>query len=83
MRPMPRRLRKPPSDPVQAAHSIFAQITGEEPRIVPPEKNPAAVALGKLGGAKGGKKRAAGMTAEERKEAARKAAETRWSRAKK
>jgi len=75
---MPKRLRKPPSDPVQAAHSISAQIKGEEPRIVPPEKNAAAVALGKLGGAKGGKKRAAGMTAEERKEAARKAAEARW-----
>ena len=76
---MPRRLRKPPSDPVQAAHSIFAQLTGEEPRIVPPEKNPAAVALGKLGGAKGGTKRAAGMSAAERKESARKAAAARWA----
>jgi hypothetical protein len=77
---MPRRLRKPPSDPVEAAHSIFAQLTGEEPRIVLPEKNPAAVALGKLGGAKGGKKRAAGMTPEERKEAARRAASVRWKK---
>lgn len=76
---MPRRLRKPPADPFQAAHSVFAQITGEEPRIEPPEKNAAAVALGKLGGAKGGKKRAAGMTADERKLAARKAAEARWA----
>jgi len=80
---MPRRLRKqPPSDPVQAAHSIFAQLTGEESRIVPPEKNAAAVALGKLGGAKGGKKRAAGMTSEERKDAARRAAEARWAQKK-
>jgi hypothetical protein len=78
---MPRRLRKqPPSDPFQAAQSVFAQIRGEEPRIVPPEKNAAAVALGKLGGAKGGKKRAAGMTAEERKETARKAAAARWGK---
>jgi hypothetical protein len=78
---MPRRLRKqPPSDPVQAAHSIFAQLTGEEPRLKPAEKNAAAVALGKLGGAKGGHKRAAGMTAEDRKEAARKAAKARWRR---
>lgn len=78
---MPRRLRKPPSDPVQAAHSIFAQITGEEPRLKPPaEKNQAAVALGKLGGAKGGKKRAAGMTATQRKEAARNAAKARWQK---
>jgi len=80
---MPRRLRKhPPSDPVQAAHSIFAQITGAEPRIVPPEKNAAAVALGKLGGAKGGRKRASVMTAEERKESARKAAQARWNKPK-
>lgn len=77
---MPRSLRKPPSDPAQAAHSIFAQLTGEEPRLLPPGKDPAAVALGLKGGAKGGKARAAGMTAEERKEAARKAAEARWGK---
>jgi hypothetical protein len=79
---MPKRLRKPPSDPIQAAHSIFAQLTGEEPRLLPPEKNAAAVELGRLGGAKGGKKRAAGMTAEERKESARKAAAARWRKLK-
>lgn len=45
------------------------------------EKNPAAVALGKLGGSKGGKARAAGMTQEERSVAAKKAAEARWARA--
>jgi hypothetical protein len=78
---MPRRVRKqPPSDPFEAAHSIFARIAGEEPPIAPPEKNAAAVALGKLGGAKGGQTRAAGMTAEERKESARKAAEARWGK---
>lgn len=77
---MPRRLRKPLSDPVLAAHSIFAQLTGEQPRIVPPAKDPAAVALGLKGGAKGGKARAAGMTVEERKESARKAAAARWGK---
>ena len=41
---------------------------------------PAAVALGKLGGAKGGKARAADMTPEERRESARKAALARWKR---
>jgi hypothetical protein len=41
-------------------------------------KNPAAVALGKLGGAKGGKARAAKMSPEERPESARKAARARW-----
>jgi hypothetical protein len=42
-------------------------------------KNPAAVALGRLGGKKGGKARAARMTAEARSEAARRAAIARWS----
>lgn len=44
------------------------------------EKNPAAVALGKLGGRKGGKARAKNMTPEERSEAARKAAKARWAK---
>lgn len=43
-------------------------------------KNPAAVALGKLGGAKGGKARAKALTPERRKAIARKAAKTRWRR---
>jgi hypothetical protein len=43
-------------------------------------KNPAAVALGKLGGAQGGKARAAKMSPEERQESARKAARARWRR---
>jgi hypothetical protein len=41
-------------------------------------KDPAAVALGRRGGLKGGRARAAKMTAEERSEAARKAAAGRW-----
>jgi hypothetical protein len=44
------------------------------------EKNPAAVALGKLGGSRGGKARAAKMTPEERSESARKAAKARWAK---
>lgn len=44
------------------------------------EKNPAAVALGRLGGKKGGPARAAKLTPEQRKEIARKAAEARWSK---
>jgi hypothetical protein len=43
-------------------------------------KNPAAVALGKLGGAKGGKARAEALTATKRKAIARKAAAARWKR---
>jgi hypothetical protein len=44
------------------------------------EKNPAAVALGKLGGAKGGKARAEKLTPEQRSEIARKAAKARWDK---
>ena len=44
------------------------------------EKNPAAVALGKLGGSKGGKARAKNMTKKELSEAARKAANARWAK---
>lgn len=45
-----------------------------------PAKNPAAVALGRLGGLKGGAARARSLTAEQRKEIARIAANSRWSR---
>jgi hypothetical protein len=41
-------------------------------------KNPAAVALGRLGGLKGGKARAEKLSAEQRKEIAKKAALIRW-----
>ena len=43
-------------------------------------KNPAAVALGRLGGLKGGKARAASMSAAKRKEIAKKAAAKRWAK---
>lgn len=45
-------------------------------------KNPAAVALGRKGGKKGGPARAAKMTAEERSASARKAVQVRWKKAK-
>ncbi len=44
------------------------------------EKNPAAVALGKLGASKGGKARAEKLSPERRKEIARKAAKARWAK---
>jgi len=44
------------------------------------KKNPAAVALGKLGGLKGGPARAQKLTAKKRSEIARKAAFTRWGK---
>ena len=43
-------------------------------------KNPAAVALGKLGGRKGGKARAQKLTAKERSRIAKKAAKARWGK---
>jgi hypothetical protein len=51
-------------------------------RQTTPAKNPHAQALGKLGGLKGGKARAAKLTPEQRAEIARKAAAARWQKAK-
>ena len=44
-----------------------------------PEKNPAAVALGRMGGLKGGKARAEKLSADQRKEIAQRAAKQRWA----
>ena len=49
---------KRPRDPNQLAKQIVDEATGEREPEYEPEKNPAAVELGKLGGAKGGKARA-------------------------
>jgi hypothetical protein len=48
----------------------------------PQKKNPAAVALGRKGGKKGGPARAANLTAKQRSESARKAVQARWAKAK-
>lgn len=78
---MPERSRKRPTDPNELAKQLVDEATGEAPPFDPDEgKNPAAVALGRRGGLKGGKARAAKMTPEERSAAARKAAAARWSR---
>jgi hypothetical protein len=78
---MPKRSGiKRPTDFNQHARNIIREAAGAEPKQEPPEKNPHAVALGRLGGKKGGKARAAKLTAEERREIARKAAEVRWAR---
>jgi hypothetical protein len=83
---MPRRLRRKVRglDPNKLAFSIVQKVTGQPPIEIPeePEKNPAAVALGRLGGSKGGKARAAGMTKKERSESAKKAAKARWHKSK-
>ncbi|HJT89827.1 MAG TPA: hypothetical protein VJ732_18280 [Bryobacteraceae bacterium] len=47
------------------------------------KKNPAAVALGRKGGKKGGAARAAKLTPEQRSESARNAVRARWAKAQK
>jgi hypothetical protein len=87
---MPTRSRKPKRDYDFAinAFRVVQQGTGELEPIqdapvdaepTPEERHAAAVALGRLGGRKGGKARAAKMTPEQRSESAKKAAAARWS----
>jgi len=70
---MPKRLSK---DQNELAASIVAQVT--EAAEARPTKNPAAVALGRMGGLKGGKARAASLSPAKRAQIARKAAKARW-----
>jgi len=84
---MPKRSSKP--DAAQNAMRVVEQaiVAPLEPKpkkrvLHFPErkKNPAAVALGKLGGYKGGHARAAKLSPEERREIAQRAAKARWAR---
>jgi len=59
------------------ARRIVDDATSDEPPA-DDGKDPAAVALGRKGGKKGGKARAERMSAEERSEVAKKAARARW-----
>lgn len=71
--------KKRPADVNQRAVLIAKIATGEiEDTPDLKGKNPAAVALGKLGGLKGGKARAAALTKKQRSEIAKKAAAARW-----
>jgi hypothetical protein len=68
------------------AFRVVQEATGQKPE--PEErhvlsfegKNPNAVALGRLGGLKGGKARSEKLTPEQRKEIARKGAQARWGK---
>ena len=79
---MPNRSSKtPPDDENVAAKALVDRViatTEDEPAR--PKKNPAAVALGRLGGKKGGPARAAKLTPEQRREIAQKAAKARWEK---
>ena len=68
-----------PRDANSRAHLIIQMATGEAPIEPPAEKNPAAVALGRLGGLKGGKARARKLSKRRLSELGRKAARKRWS----
>jgi hypothetical protein len=67
-----------PRDPNQLAHLIVQLATGEAVDPEPRQKNPAAVALGKLGGKTGGKNRWKGVSKKKRTEITRKAVKKRW-----
>jgi hypothetical protein len=68
-----RHSKRPPADENVAAKWAVEKLTSED-------KNPAAVALGKLGGLKGGPARAARLSSEQRSAIARLAAKTRWGK---
>jgi hypothetical protein len=81
---MPKRSSiKRTSDVNQIVKRIIDQATGNpitEKPTIDPDKNPAAVALGRMGGLKGGKARAASLTPKRRKAIAKKAAKARWGK---
>jgi hypothetical protein len=77
---MPDRSRRP-RDSNQLGKLIVDIATGEiDDQAFDQDKNPAAVELGRKGGLKGGKARAARMTPEQRKDSAKKAARARWNK---
>ena len=72
--------KKRPADLNLLAASIIEDATNDQPAVDTNGKNPNAVALGRLGGLKGGKVRAKKLTPEERIAIAKKAAKARWSK---
>jgi hypothetical protein len=87
---MPERPKnKRPRDPNELAHQVFLESIGEAPKYNPDEakpavaaKNPNAVALGRLGGLRGGLVRAARLGPKKRSQIAAKAASARWGKKK-
>jgi hypothetical protein len=64
-----------------AAFNIMKRTIGSgSPLVTKKRKNPAAVALGRLGGLVGGKARAKALSAEQRRSIAQKAATRRWEK---
>lgn len=80
---MPKRSRTGKPDVNQMAANLIDAISGELPAEEPRSgKNPAAVALGRLGGLKGGRARAEALSPKKRKDIARSAAHARWEKKK-
>jgi hypothetical protein len=80
---MPDRSKTRPRDPNELAHRVFLESIGEAEKTAPPEaklKNPHAVALGRMGGLKGGAARAAALGPKKRSQIAAKAAKARWEK---
>lgn len=75
---MPKRSSKPPTDENTAAFEAMSRLTSSD--VPKHKKNPAAVALGRLGGKKGGAARARSLTAKRRAAIASAAARARWSK---
>ena len=76
---MPKR-STPKRDFMQVAREVVERSIGEKmdgSPLVQNEQTPRAKA-GRIGGLKGGKARAQGLTAEQRRQIARKAAQARW-----
>jgi hypothetical protein len=69
--------QKRPADVIGNAVHVMRIATGQESETLKP-KDAAAVALGKRGGEKGGKARAAAMSKKQRTAAAKNAAKARW-----
>jgi len=78
---MPRRSSKDENELAKwMVDQIIIETEGKDDIMAKPEKNPAAVLLGRLGGIKGGNARREALTPERRSEIAKKAAETRWGK---
>jgi hypothetical protein len=78
---VPNRSSKRPRDLNSLAASIVGEATGEaKPKPDEPEKDPAAVSLGRKGGLKGGPARAAKLSARKRTLIAKRAAQARWGK---
>ena len=77
-----RMARKRPRDTNQLAWQIVQEATGqvEPPAEIPDTRNPAAVALSRLGASKGGHARAAALSPAKRKAIAKKAVAARWGK---